>query len=49
MTAIVVEEVRPGVRPAEGGLSGALGGLGGLGGFGAGSWSDADVVILGYD
>lgn len=45
MTAIVVEEDRTGVHPAEGALSAPAG----LGGRGGGFRSEADVVILGYD
>ncbi|WP_426624911.1 hypothetical protein ACPPVW_02135 [Leifsonia sp. McL0607] len=43
MAAIVVEEDRTPSAPAEGAKIGVLGRL--PGGF----WSDADVVILGYD
>jgi len=43
MAAIVVEEDRTLTAPAEGAKTGMLGGLSG------GFWSDADVVILGYD
>lgn len=43
MAAIVVEEDRTHIAPAEGATIGMLGGLSG------GFWSDADVVILGYD
>ncbi|WP_268765635.1 hypothetical protein [Leifsonia sp. Leaf336] len=43
MAAIVVEEDRTLTAPAEGAKTGVLGGLSG------GFWSDADVVILGYD
>lgn len=43
MAAIVVEEDRTLAAPAEGTAKGVLGGLSG------GFFSDADVVILGYD
>lgn len=43
MAAIVVEEDRTLTAPAQGPTVGVLGSLSG------GFWSEADVVILGYD